>query len=245
MAKRPIGKITVRVQRKVTVEQHITHRQQFQSYYEEEATPIVNPVSIQSAPSQTALDSSIRRLESTIKKNHRPAKLPTGVYSPQVEQLYDEINKRSKPDEADNEAMYDVFISHASEDKKDFVQPLVEALQNAGIRVWYDAIELEWGKSLRAQIDNGIKRSKYAILVLSKNFFAKKWPQRELDGILAKEDVTGASPLPIWYNISHAEVYEYSPTLAGLYSLSNDRFTIADICQSFKLILEKEKIKSY
>ncbi len=74
--------------------------------------------------------------------------------------------------------MYDVFISHASEDKKDFVAPLVEALQDAGIRVWYDTLEIEWGKSLREQIDNGIKHSKSAILVLSKNFFAKRWPQR-------------------------------------------------------------------
>ena len=243
MARRPIGKITLKVQRKVTFRQQITHRQQFQSFYEEESTPTFNSTPIQSAPSQAVIENSVRRLESAIKKVQRPTKLPSGVYSPQVEQLYDEINKRSKPEDVDNNAMYDVFISHASEDKKDFVQPLVEALQDAGIRVWYDALELEWGKSLRAQIDNGIKRSKYAILVLSKNFFAKKWPQRELDGILAKEDVTGASPLPIWYNISHAEVYEFSPTLAGLYSLSNDRFTIADICQSFKLILEKEKIK--
>lgn len=230
----PLGKITFKV--KASVQRQVTVRQQVRQImdYQEPVLPRID-----TAPMQR----EVKRLESSIKNAVRPTKLPTGVYSPQVEHLYDEINKRSKPEEIEKNAMYDVFISHASEDKKDFVQPLVDALQDAGIRVWYDAIELEWGKSLRAQIDNGIKRSKYAILVLSKNFFAKKWPQRELDGILAKEDITGASPLPIWYNISHADVYEFSPTLAGLYSLSNDRYSIDDICRSFKLILEKEPIQ--
>lgn len=231
----PLGKITIT--RKVTVRQQVVHQQRYQQHFEYESTPVVPK--IDTAPIQR----EIKKLESAVQRAGRPSKLPAGIYTPQVEQLYSEINKRSKPEEQEKNAMYDVFISHASEDKKDFVQPLVEALQDAGIRVWYDALELQWGQSLRGQIDNGIKRSKYAILVLSKNFFSKKWPQRELDGILAKEDITGATPLPIWYNISHAEVYEFSPTLAGLYSLSNDRYSIDDICRSFKLILEKEPIK--
>lgn len=157
-----MAKITIR--RKVTVRTQITHHQIFQGYYEEKPASIVVPSSVQPAPSQVALQNSVQHLESVIKKIHRPSNLPSGFYSPQIEQLYNEINKRSKPEDAEKEAMYDVFISHASEDKKDFVQPLVEALQNAGIRVWYDALELEWGKSLRSQIDNGIKRSKFTIL---------------------------------------------------------------------------------
>ena len=139
--------------------------------------------------------------------------------------------------------MYDVFISHASEDKKDFVDPLVEALQNEGIRVWYDTLEMQWGKSLREQIDNGIKRSKFAILVLSKHFFEKKWPQRELDGILVKQDITGACPLPIWYNLSYEDVYKFSPILAGVFSLPTDTNSIEDICKALKLQLGKEEIK--
>ena len=103
----------------------------------------------------------------------RPIKLPSGVYTPQVETLYDEFNKRSKTEEQEKNALYDVFISHASEDKIPFVNHSVEVPQDAGISVWYDAISMEWGKSLREQIDNGINRSRYAILVLSKNFFLK------------------------------------------------------------------------
>jgi hypothetical protein len=101
---------------------------------------------------------------------------------------------------------------------------------------------MQWGKSLREQIDNGIKRSKFAILVLSKSFFAKKWPQRELDGILAKETISGNAPLPIWYNLTQEEVYEFSPTLSGVFSVSNRDHSIDDICKAFQLILEKEAV---
>ncbi len=185
-----------------------------------------------------ALQNSSHNIQTLIRSSALP-KLPSGIYAPQVETLYEELYKRKKDKETSQNMMYDVFISYASEDKPSFVDPLVTELQNSGIRVWYDSLEMQWGKSLREQIDNGIKRSKFAILVLSKNFFAKQWPQRELDGILAKETVTGATPLPIWHEIQYEEVYNFSPTLAGLYSLSTDKLSIQDICKSFKLILEK------
>jgi len=37
---------------------------------------------------------------------------------------------------------WDVFISHASEDKDAFVRPLALALCNLGVRVWYDEFSL-------------------------------------------------------------------------------------------------------
>jgi hypothetical protein len=37
---------------------------------------------------------------------------------------------------------WDVFISHASEDKEDFVRPLADSLNRSGLRVWYDDFTL-------------------------------------------------------------------------------------------------------
>lgn len=231
---------TIKVTRKITVKQQV-HTQQ-RSYINVE--PKYTSVSSSSAPKAIeSVQHVTPKIETVTKRVVRPSKLPTGVYSPSVEFLYEELEKRRKPEETEEKAMYDVFISHASEDKKDFVAPLVEALQDAGIRVWYDTLEMQWGKSLREQIDNGIKHSKFAILVLSKNFFAKRWPQRELDGILAKQEITGATPLPIWHNISFEEVYEFSPTLSGIFSLSSETHSVQDICEALKLQLEKEEIK--
>ncbi len=232
---------TIKVTRKVTVKQHVQTQQRSFVNIEPQYTLVTSssiPKAIESVQHVSP------KIETVTKSIVRPSKLPVGVYSPGVEFLYDELEKRRKPEEIEKKAMYDVFISHASEDKKDFVAPLVEALQDAGIRVWYDTLEMEWGKSLREQIDSGIKHSKFAILVLSKNFFAKRWPQRELDGILAKQEITGAMPLPIWYNISFEEVYEFSPTLSGIFSLSNKTHSIQDICKALKLQLEKEKIEN-
>lgn len=198
---------------------------------------------ISTAPVQKALNDLSNQAKTTQRKLEtasRKRTIPSGVYSRPVEELFYTLDERRKPEAAESSAMYDVFISHASEDKKDFVDPLVEKLQDSGVRVWYDTLEMQWGKSLREQIDNGIKRSKFAILVLSKSFFAKKWPQRELDGILAKEGISGSVPLPIWHNITQEELYEFSPTLTGLFAYSTDKYSIEDICKALSLILEKE-----
>lgn len=42
-----------------------------------------------------------------------------------------------------------ISLSHASEDKEDFVRHLAKNLSNAGCRVWYDEFELKLGDSLR------------------------------------------------------------------------------------------------
>jgi len=68
---------------------------------------------------------------------------------------------------------YDVFISHASEDKEEFVGPLAKALQKAGYKVWFDEFTLKVGDSLRRSIDNGLKNSRFGIVILSNAFFAK------------------------------------------------------------------------
>ena len=55
----------------------------------------------------------------------------------------------------DDESVFDVFICHTTEDKADVVRPLATALDDAGLRVWYDEFELRIGDSLRRKIDRG------------------------------------------------------------------------------------------
>ena len=101
---------------------------------------------------------------------------------------------------------FDVFISHASEDKDDVVRPLAHALQDAGLQVWYDEFELRIGDSLRRKIDKGLASSRFGVIVLSKAFFGKGWTNYELDGLVTRA-VTGEQVLlPIWHNISKKEV---------------------------------------
>lgn len=118
---------------------------------------------------------------------------------------------------------WDAFISHASEDKEDFVRPLAKRLQEEGQRVWFDEFTLTVGDSLRRSIDRGLARSRYGIVVLSPDFLKKEWPQKELDGLAARE-VDGVKViLPVWHKISAAEIRAYSPTLADRLAVSSSK----------------------
>ncbi len=109
---------------------------------------------------------------------------------------------------------WDAFIAHASEDKEPFVRELAVALQK-DFRIWYDEFTLTVGDRLRRKIDEGLAKSRYGIVVLSKNFFNKHWPEEELDG-LASREVNGRKViLPVWLDVGYPEVCEYSVTLAG------------------------------
>jgi hypothetical protein len=117
----------------------------------------------------------------------------------------------STPDEPE----HDVFISHAWEDKASFVRALAERLRAAGLKVWYDNFEFKIGDGLRRTIDQGLARSRFGVVVLSPDFFAKHWPQEELEGLSAKETADHKVILPVWHNITKPEVARFSPTLAG------------------------------
>jgi hypothetical protein len=120
---------------------------------------------------------------------------------------------------------YDVFICHASEDKEDVAEPLAKTLLSKNVRVWYDAFSLELGDSLRSKIDQGLKESRYGIVILSPHFFEKHWPQYELDGLVTREMRGVKVVLPIWHKVGSKEVEQYSPSLAGKVAASTKDMT--------------------
>jgi hypothetical protein len=110
---------------------------------------------------------------------------------------------------------YDVFISHASEDKKSIAEPLYHALVAAGVRVWFDKTELKLGDKLRRKIDDGLARCRYGIVILSPSFLSKEWPRTELDGLMARETASGTKAiLPVWHQLGVKELLAANPTLA-------------------------------
>src|SRR6266446_5781258 len=118
--------------------------------------------------------------------------------------------------------LYDVFVCHASPDKADLVRPLVEALREKGVEVWYDERSLRLGDNLRRAIDKGLTKSRFGIVILSKAFFARNWPQYELDA-LAEREMAGNDKvlLPVWHGVTHQDVLAYSPALAGRRAVSS------------------------
>lgn len=147
---------------------------------------------------------------------------------------------KSTPEETSLEEKYDVFISHASEDKESFVRELADTLiKEYNIKVWYDEFSIKWGDSLRKSIDKGLKLSKFGIVIISKSFIKKGWTNYELDGLFQKEMTYGKTILPIWHDITKDEVQDFSPSLAGRKALNTSMYTIKEIAEELKNILSE------
>lgn len=142
------------------------------------------------------------------------------------------------PDEAFEEREFDVFISHATEDKDEVVRPLAHALDDRDVDVWYDEFELKVGDSLRQKIDQGIARSRFGIVVLSKSFFAKNWPQYKLDGLVAQDMSDDRKRLlPIWHAITKEELLKESPSLVDRVALNTATMTIDEIASQLAEVI--------
>lgn len=142
--------------------------------------------------------------------------------------------------EADEE--YDVFVSHAWEDKEGFVDEFVTELEKLNIKVWYDKQRIKWGDSMRARIDEGLKKSKFGIAVISPDYIAdgKYWTKAELDGLFQLESVNGKMLLPIWHNITKQQVMNYSPIIASKLAMTTASMTAEEIAKEMKSLLSEE-----
>ncbi|MCA0035060.1 TIR domain-containing protein [Mesorhizobium sp. B263B2A] len=124
---------------------------------------------------------------------------------------------------------WDVFISHASEDKKAFVEPLAIALANAGVAIWYDKFTMTLGDSLSRSIDQGLANSKFGVVVLSPSFLDKFWTDYELTGLVSREVTSGKTILPIWHGVTRGQIVARSPTLADKLAVRTSDLSVNDI----------------
>ena len=135
--------------------------------------------------------------------------------------------------------MWDVFISHASEDKA-YVDEVHRTFVAAGIQVWVDKGVLRWGDRLRSRIDDGLKRSQYVIVVLSNAFLRmKKWTEYELDSAFALETVKEKRILPLWHGVTHEELVEYSPGLSNRLALDSNKQSPTDLANELLILLKR------
>ena len=119
--------------------------------------------------------------------------------------------------------LWDIFVSHASEDKEAVARPLAGLLVQAGLRVWLDADELRLGDSLSQKIDEGLAQCRYGVVVLSPAFFAKHWPRQELSALIARESSGRKLLLPVWHGVDKAFIMRFSPILADRLGVDSAR----------------------
>lgn len=149
--------------------------------------------------------------------------------------------RHERPAESTRESVqtWDVFVSHAHEDKEAIAEPLAEALRARGLEVWLDKTELRIGDSLRRKIDQGLAKSTFGVVILSKPFFAKGWAQYELDGIVGRSVNGEQRLLPIWHEISRDEIVEQAPSLADKIARSTATSTVAEIADEIAEVVNE------
>jgi Domain of unknown function (DUF1883)/TIR domain len=177
-------------------------------------------------------------LRGTVKSSTRilPGTLPEITEAP-LSAARGLVQEEAPVDTSGSTRDYDVFISHASEDKDSVVRPLAHALVKHGLRVWYDEFTLKLGDSLRRKIDQGLANSRVGLVVLSNNFITKGWTNYELDGIVTRSVNGEQQLLPIWHNISKQEVISYSPSLADKVARSTATHTVEEIAKEIADLL--------
>ena len=124
---------------------------------------------------------------------------------------------------------YDVFISHASEDKDKLVRQLSGRLVKLGCKVWYDELSLRVGDSLSRSIDYGLSQSNFGLVVLSQAFLSKAWPEYELRGLVTKEIGGSKVILPIIHGVDIKDVAKYSLTLADKVALDSSKLSLDEL----------------
>lgn len=138
---------------------------------------------------------------------------------------------------------YDVFISHASEDKDVFVRPLVGRLAAYGVKPWYDEFTLHVGDSLSRSIDKGLTKAAHGIVVLSPAFLQKKWPEYELRGLTTREIDGESCILPIWHKVTKKDVSEFSPSLADKVALNSQTDSIEKIARNIVRVVRPDLMR--
>ena len=111
-----------------------------------------------------------------------------------------------------------IFISHASEDKKNLVEPFLKCLDQNGItNYWYDKEEIETGDIIVKRINEGLSTSKIGVIIFSKNYLEKYWPIWELTVIFTLLITHKIRIIPFMSDdITYDKIVEHYPILAPI-----------------------------
>lgn len=139
---------------------------------------------------------------------------------------------------------YDVFLSHASEDKPR-IRKLYNKLDTMGVKVFFDESSIEWGDSIVEKINIGLMKSEFFIPFLSKSFAEKGWTNKELNSAISINVSRQSRILPICDHDFH--VGQNYPLLSDiLYKKwpepdESEDATLTEIADQILAIVEKNK----
>lgn len=143
--------------------------------------------------------------------------------------------------QADSSNHYNVFVSHSSDDKVEYVDDLVEAIKAQGISVFYDTDVISWGDNLKERIDQGLQNCDLALIVISPSYFGKEWTEYEIATLLKRQDAEkNKLILPILYHVSKDELVSHYPLLKDVVFKHSKSLSKQKIASEIKRELEKK-----
>jgi len=165
-------------------------------------------------------------------------------YFKDKEQRIEEIlllqNENSSIPVYKKDKLFDVFISHANNDKTDYVNKLKDSLDKLKINIFYDKDTLEWGDDWKSRILNGVQNSEFAIIIISDNFFDREWTEKELNEFLNRQNANGQKIiLPILYNITIEQLKAKYPVVSDIQVLNSKDYSCDEIALKFAAQLIK------
>ncbi len=84
-------------------------------------------------------------------------------------------------------ADYEIFLSHASEDKAEIARPIFEACKKAGLKAFLDEEHIGWGENFTKKINTALGAARTVLIIVSSNSVSKDWPLAEINTALAFE----------------------------------------------------------
>ncbi len=82
---------------------------------------------------------------------------------------------------------FDVFISHASEDKASIARPIYEACGRMGVKAFLDEEHIAWGQSFATKINSALGSARTVLAIVSPTSVGKEWPVAEVNTALSLE----------------------------------------------------------
>ncbi|MBK7492939.1 MAG: toll/interleukin-1 receptor domain-containing protein [Nitrosomonas sp.] len=124
------------------------------------------------------------------------------------------------------------FICHDSNDKN-IARNVASNLSKRLCPVWYDEFSLKVGDNLRISIEKGLKECKKCVIILSPKFISNTgWTKKEFDSIFTREILENKTlVLPIWYNVTKNDVYDYCPSLLNIKGINYIQLGEKEVCQ--------------
>ena len=136
---------------------------------------------------------------------------------------------------------YEVFLSfRGAETRKTFTDHLYTALNKKSIYTFRDDEQLERGTFINEELSKAIKKSRFAIVILSNDYASSRWCLNELAEIVECMEMKKLTVLPVFHYVDPSDVRNQTGTFAEAFAKHEERFkeTIADV-EKWRVALTK------